>query len=207
MNSTGHSTGVLRFPPASPCSRCEPRSARDVSTGAREPCVRSASTGACSWSNRVSTASGVGPLCARPWTGHVIEETDGAVSACVPDSRPLPPGGAWCAHHGRQGVLTEALGESKRLSHAQGLGRVPLVHACYRERSSSETAYKEPWLQTISIATAVERKPILCAAPHVRPIIRRVFYAGAAQRILMSHARARHEGGAAKNPYQRALSR
>src|SRR4029077_8028243 len=105
--------------------------------------------------NRVLPASRVGPVCARPWTGHVIEETDAAASACVPDSRPLPPGGAWCAHHGRQGVLTEALGESKRPSHAEGLGRVPLVHACYRERSSSETASKEPWLKTTSIATAV----------------------------------------------------
>ena len=57
----------------------------------------------------VSTASGVGPVWARPWTGHVIEATDAAASAGVPASRPRPPGGAWGAHHGRPGVLTEAL--------------------------------------------------------------------------------------------------
>ena len=60
------------------------------------------------------------------------------------------------------------------LSHAQGLGHVPPIRACYRGSSSSKTASQEPWLHTISIAPAVERKPILCAAPHVRPITRPV---------------------------------
>jgi len=74
--------------------------------------------------------------------------------------------------------VSEAMGQGKRLSHAQGLGRVPLVRAVYRGISFSETAEKEPQLQTIAIATAVQRKPILCAAPHVCPIIRRVSLRG-----------------------------
>src|SRR5712691_7148351 len=63
--------------------------------------------------NGVSTASGVGPLCSRAWTGHVIEEVDTAALVRLPDNGPVPPGGAWCVHKQRQGVLTEAMRWSK----------------------------------------------------------------------------------------------
>src|SRR5215470_4119585 len=49
---------------------------------------------------------------------------------------------------------------------------------------------KGPRLQTIAIAAAVERKPILCAAPHMRPSHNAgISPWGAAHRILMSHGK------------------
>src|SRR5262249_59842586 len=105
--------------------------------------------------NGVSTASGVGPLCARAWTGHVIEEVDKADLVRLPDNGPGPPGGVWCVHPRRQGILTVAMRWSRRPSHALALDRGLSIRPCCRGSSSSETDQKGPRLQTIAIATAV----------------------------------------------------
>src|SRR5215831_15528688 len=105
--------------------------------------------------NHVSTASGVGPLCARAWTGHVIEEVAKADLVRLPDNGPVPPGGAWCVHTRRQGILPAAMRWSRRPSHALGLDRVLSIRPCGRGSSSSETDQKGPRLQTIAIAATV----------------------------------------------------
>src|SRR5713101_761433 len=99
----GETRAVPRAPGARPSTPCPasdygPQAARGVSVGARGRMsglpARAHATGA----DPVSPVGSVGPVCAHPWIGHLIEEAGEAGSEHVPDSRLVQPGGAWCVH-------------------------------------------------------------------------------------------------------------
>src|SRR5262249_36602594 len=97
-----------------------------------------------------STAGGVGPVYARAWIRHLIEEADETASARVLHGRPGQPGGAWCVHSHLQGTCPEQRRRQKRLGRdlhwrffrpppPSSTGRTPLLHRSQPQRKGSKS--------------------------------------------------------------------